>query len=181
MPQLAMKHATKHVQKIWQLWAKRFCILPFVFSLNCGWLNMASESMIEEMAGISQYTQTLLSFCSVSVSKHQICHHNCNFCGSHNLLLLLRSLFFVLHTWACWDVLCTYTWLGPRHFASGSIAHTKFCPFTQSDNIFEVFLCHGLHDLLILFYFISFLYGHEKEFHLGITPNQLSIRNCEDG
>jgi hypothetical protein len=83
--------------------------------------------MNEEMAGISRHTQTLLSFHSVFVSKHQICHHNRNFCGSHNLLLLSRSLFFVLHTWACWDGLCTYTWFGPRHFASGSIAHTKVC------------------------------------------------------
>lgn len=146
---------------------------------------MASESMIQEMAGISQYTQTLLSFHSVFVSKHQICHHNRNFCGSHSLLLLSRSLFFVLHTWACWDGLCTYMWFGPRYFASGSIAHTKvchhfcICPICPVRSFFW--------SLLILWtswsshFIFPFHHGQEKEFDLGITPNQLSIRNCEDG
>jgi hypothetical protein len=55
-----------------------------------------------------------------------------------------------------------------------------YLPFAQSDHFFEVFLSHGLHDLVLFYFIFPFHHGQEKEYDLGITPNQLSIRNCED-
>ncbi len=149
------------------------------------WIWLVSQWSKKCLGFLSTYKPSWVSI--VFVSKHQTCQHNRNFCGNHNLLLLLRSsLFFVLHTWACWDVLCTNAWLDPRYFASGSIAHTKFCLHFCNCHLPSqiIFLKSSyLMDFIIFsFYFIfPFQHGQEKESDLGIKPNQLSIRNCEDG
>jgi hypothetical protein len=179
-----MKHATKHVQKRWQLWAKQVLHSTFCFfSKLVDWIWLVSEWMKKWLGFLGTHKPSWVSIVFLSANTKYatiivtsvVVTISCSF----------RDLFSLFFTHGHVGMVCALTLdLDPDILHLDQLHIPKFA-------IISVFAICPVRSffwsLLILWtswsshFIFPFHHGQEKEFDLGITPNQLSIRNCEDG